>query len=199
MAKKVDHDERKREIAEKAVRLFSKVGYDNVSLIMIAAATGISRTVLYRYFCDKREILDAAIMTVTGQIDARCTMIAAGRGTSPEKLVAVCNTVVDVMFENKDFLVAVFDFVVGMVRTGADMTASIRRFTEGTRTLLARLVETGKQRGEFAEVLQIPRTSDVLYAGFESCAMRIVLGTETDAAAAKQRFADIIRAISSWK
>ena len=48
MAKKVDHEQRKREIAEKAIRLFSQVGYDNVSLIMIAAAAGISRTVLYR-------------------------------------------------------------------------------------------------------------------------------------------------------
>ena len=48
MAKKVDHEQRKWEIAEKAIRLFSQVGYDNVSLIMIAAAAGVSRTVLYR-------------------------------------------------------------------------------------------------------------------------------------------------------
>ena len=41
MAKKVDHEQRKREIAEKAIRLFSQVGYDNVSLIMIAAAAGV--------------------------------------------------------------------------------------------------------------------------------------------------------------
>jgi len=199
MAKKVDHEERKREIAEKAVRLFSKVGYDNVSLIMIAAATGISRTVLYRYFCDKREILDAAILTVTGQIERRCTEILAGRASVPEKLEGVCRIVVEVMFENKEFLTAVFDFVVGMVRTGADMTTSIRDFTTGTRNALNRLIDYGIRRGDLPNVLQVHRTADAIYAEFESCALRIVIGTERDATAAKQRISDVIRAIASWK
>jgi len=199
MARKVDHEQRKREIAERAVRLFSKVGYDNVSLIMIAAATGISRTVLYRYFCDKREILDAAILTVTGKIEQNCTAIIAGRGTVTEKLEGVCHTVAEVMFENKEFLVAVFDFVVGMVRSGADMTSSIRDFTTGTRSALRRLIEYGIRRGELPDVLQVHRTADAIYAEFESCALRIVIGTEKDATAAKQRFSDVIRAISAWK
>lgn len=199
MAKKVNHDERRREIAEKAVRLFSKVGYDNVSLIMIAAATGISRTVLYRYFCDKREILDAAILTVTGQIESRCTEIISGRGTVAEKLEGVCQTVVEVMFDNKEFLVAVFDFVVGMVRTGVEMSSSISNFTSGTRDALNRLIEYGIRRGELPGVLQVHRTADAIYAQFESCALRIVIGTEHDAAAAKQRLSDVIRAITAWK
>lgn len=199
MAKKVDHDERKREIAEKAVRLFSKVGFDNVSLIMIAAATGISRTVLYRYFCDKREILDAAILTVTGQIERRCTEILASRATVPEKLLGVCNTVVEVMFENKEFIVAVFDFVVGRVRAGADMTSSVRHFTTGTREALNRLIDYGIRHGDLPNVLQVHRTADAIYAEFESCALRIVIGTECDAVAAKQRIADVIRAITSWR
>lgn len=199
MAKKVDHEERKREIAEKAVRLFSKVGYDNVSLIMIAASTGISRTVLYRYFCDKREILDAAILTVTGQIEKRCTSILATRDTVPEKLMGLCNTVVEVMFANKEFLVAVFDFVVGMVRSGANMTPSVAAFTKGTRDALNRLIQYGIRRGELPSVLDVHRTADAIYAEFESCALRIVIGTESDAKAAKQRISDVIRAIAAWK
>lgn len=199
MAKKVDHEERKREIAERAVRLFSKVGYDNVSLIMIAAATGISRTVLYRYFCDKREILDAAILTVTGQIETRCTGILATRDTVPVKLLGLCNTVVEVMFANKEFLVAVFDFVVGMVRSGANMTPSIAAFTKGTRDALNRLIRHGIRRGELPSVLDVHRTADAIYAEFESCALRIVIGTESDAKAAKQRISDVVRAISVWK
>ena len=129
MAKKVDHEQRKREIAEKAIRLFSQVGYDNVSLIMIAAATGISRTVIYRYFCSKREVMDAAIVSVTDGIERRCTEIMASRARNTEKLEGICHTVVEVMFQNKEFLVAVFDFVVGMARSGVDMDARIRHFT----------------------------------------------------------------------
>lgn len=199
MAKKVDHEQRKREIAEKAIRLFSQVGYDNVSLIMIAAAARISRTVLYRYFCSKREVMDAAIVMVTDGVEKRCTKIMASRMKNTEKLEGICHTVVDEMFKNKEFLVAVFDFVVGMVRSGAEMGPNIARFTVGTRTALKRLIEYAIGNGELPEILVVDRISDALYAQFESCAMRIVIGTEKDSRAAKVRFSDIIRAISIWK
>ena len=199
MAKKVDHEQRKREIAEKAIRLFSQVGYDNVSLIMIAAAAGISRTILYRYFCSKREVMDAAIVTVTEVIEKRCTKIMASRIRNAEKLEGICHTVVDVMFKNKEFLVAVFDFVVGMARSGAEMGPNIARFTSGTRTALKRLIELAIEKGELPEILVVERISDAIYAQFESCAMRIVIGTESDSKAAKVRFSDIIRALSIWK
>lgn len=199
MSRKVDHEERKREIAVKAIRLFSKVGYDNVSLIMIAAATGVSRTVLYRYFCDKREILDAAIFQVTDEIAARCRKVIQQPGTVVEKLSRVCDVVIDLMFANKEFLIAVFDFVVGQVRSGADMNGRIAKFTSGTRRALKYLVARGIKSGELNSVLKLNRTTDALYAEFESAAMRIVLGTENTPDAAKLRFADVIRAISAWK
>ena len=199
MAKKVDHGKRKREIAEKAVRLFSQVGYDNVSLIMIAAAAGISRTVLYRYFCSKREVMDAAIVAVTDAVELECTKIMASRVKNVVKLEGVCHTVVDVMFKNKEFLVAVFDFVVGMARSGVDMDSRIRHFTFGTRNALRLLIEHAIERHEVPDNLVVERISDALYAQFEACAMRIVIGTEHDAEAAKVRFSDIIRAISIWK
>ena len=199
MAKKVDHEQRKREIAEKAIRLFSQVGYDNVSLIMIAAAAGISRTVLYRYFCSKREVMDAAIVMVTEGIETRSTKIMSSRAKSMEKLEGICHTVVDVMFQNKEFLVAVFDFVVGMARTGAEMGPNIARFTSGTRNALKRLLESAIEKGELPNLLVVDRISDALYAQFESCAMRIVIGTENDSKAAKIRFSDVLRAISIWK
>ena len=199
MSKKVDHEQRKREIAEKAIRLFSQGGYDNVSLIMIAAAAGISRTVLYRYFCSKREVMDAAIVMVTDGIERRCTQIMASRAKNAEKLEGICHTVVEVMFENKEFLVAVFDFVVGMARSGVDMDSRIRHFTAGTRNALRRLIEYAIEKHEVPDILVVDRIADAIYAQFESCAMRIVIGTEHDAKAAKVRFSDIIRAISIWK
>lgn len=199
MAKKVDHEQRKREIAEKALRLFSQVGYDNVSLIMIAAAAGVSRTVLYRYFCSKREVMDASIQQVVDIIEGRCTKIMASRGKASEKLIGVCHAVAEEMFAHREFVIAVFDFVVGMVRAGADMNNRISDYTSGTRNAIKMLVTHGKKAGEFPEILLEERTADAIYAEFESCAMRIVLNTERNANAAKVRFSDIIRAITNWK
>ena len=199
MARKVDHEQRKREIAEKALRLFSQVGYDNVSLIMIAAAAGVSRTVLYRYFCSKREVMDASIQQVVDVIESRCTKIMASRGKASEKLIGVCHAVAEEMFAHREFVIAVFDFVVGMVRAGADMNNRISEYTSGTRNAIKMLVTHGKKAGEFPEILLEERTADAIYAEFESCAMRIVLNTERNANAAKVRFSDIIRAITNWK
>lgn len=199
MARKVDHEQRKREITERAIRLFSQVGYDNVSLIRIAAAAGISRTILYRYFCSKREVMDAAIVTVSDVIEKRCTKIMASRAKNMQKLEGICHTVADVMFANKEFLIAVFDFVVGMVRSGASMDSNISRFTAGTRKAIRLLIEHALEKGELPDVLVVDRISDAIYAQFESCAMRIVIGTEQDATAAKKRFSDIIRALMIWK
>ena len=199
MARKVDHEQRKREITERAIRLFSQVGYDNVSLIRIAAVAGISRTILYRYFCSKREVMDAAIVTVSDVIEKRCTKIMASRAKNMQKLEGICHTVADVMFANKEFLIAVFDFVVGMVRSGASMDSNISRFTAGTRKAIRLLIEHALEKGELPDVLVVDRISDAIYAQFESCAMRIVIGTEQDATAAKKRFSDIIRALMIWK
>ena len=199
MARKVDHIQRRREITDKAMSLFAKVGYDNVSLIMIAAATGISRTVLYRYFCSKHEVMVAAIQAVTGEIEENCKRIIAGRTSTLPKLEAVCHQVVDVMFGKREFVISVFDFVIGLVRTGVDVNASLNAFTAGTRGAIELLIRHAINRKELPSVLVPERITDALYAEFESCAMRIVLGTERNSAAAKVRFSDVIRAISSWQ
>lgn len=199
MARLVNHEKRKQEIAQKAIRLFSQVGYDNVSLIMIAAAAAVPRTVLYRYFCSKREVLDASIISITDVIEKRCSKIISARATNAKKLESVCHTVVEVMFKNKEFLIAVFDFVVGMARSGVDMSSNIARFTSGTRNALKLLIAHAIEKGEFPKSLVIERISDAIYAEFESCAMRIVIGTEMEPTAAKLRFSDVIRSITSWK
>lgn len=199
MAKKVDHKVRKRTIAKRALKLFSQVGFENVSLLMIAAATGISRTVMYRYFCSKRDVMDAAILTVTGEIEQECRQVLASRESAMARLEKVCHAVVEVMFKNREFVIAVFDYVIGLVRTGADMTHGIKEYTSGTRETIKMLVNHAIRKGELPGNLVVERISDAIYSEFESCAMRIVLGTEHDASAAKVRFSDVLRAISIWK
>ena len=98
MRKRVNHEERKLEIAEQAVRLFSQVGYDNVTLIKVASSVGVARTVLYRYFRSKREVLDAAIRAATRKIMDDCREAMGRPGTAADRLANVCYRVVDNLF-----------------------------------------------------------------------------------------------------
>lgn len=193
--RKVNHEQRRQDIADTAVRMFSQVGYENVSLIMIAAAAGVSRTALYQYFRDKREVMDSAITLITDHIARECAGILRTRATANIRLEKVCHTVVEVMFANKDFLIAVFDFTLGLVRSRASIGPALRRFTAGTRKVVLHLIRQGKLRGEYAGTLDAETTTDVIYSEFESCAMRIVLGTEKSAKLAKQRFSCIMKTL----
>ena len=196
MARKIDHEARKRAIVARAMHLFSQVGYDNVSLIMIAAASGVARTVLYRYFCSKREVLDAAILETTRHIMDDCRGVLAGRRPVADKLEAICFATVDTLFDKRQFLVAVYDFVIAMVRTGADMSGKIYEFTSGIRETFVRLIDEGKSRKEFAADVDTVRTADTLYSFFESFTMRLIMRTENGPEAAKARFQDMIASIA---
>lgn len=199
MARKVNHTERKREVALKALHLFSQVGYENVTLIMIAAATGVSRTVLYRYFDSKRDVMDAAIATVLDEIETASVRIVLERESALVKVERICHVVADVMFARREFVIAIFDFVLGMVRAGSDMSARIRAYTSGTRRVLIRLVEQVRRNGNLADTLLPDRVVDAIYAEFESCALRIALNAERDSAAAKVRLSNVVRAIAVWR
>lgn len=195
MAQRVDQAARQREIAMKAMGLFAKVGFDNVTLQMVAGAAGVARTVIYRHFRNKREVLDAAIHEATRYIMVECEAIMKGRGKNPVKLEKVCHRVSEILFSNKDFLVAVYDFVVAEVRIGTDMTGRVKQFTTGIRNLFVAILEAGKRDGEFAERLDPKRTADILYSFLEVCTMRIILGTERTPIEAKRRFTAVISSL----
>lgn len=198
MAERVDHASRKREIALKATHLFSQVGYDSVSLIRIAEEAGVARTILYRYFKDKREVFDAAIRANTGQLLDDCLALAESAGTTtPERLRAICGLVAEALFLRREFLAAVYDFVLAMIRQGEDMRGRIAEFTKGTRALLRELVARGVADGSFAPETDPEQAASMLFGLLELCTSRIVLGVEQDACAAKARFADYIERLTS--
>ena len=196
MAKRVDPDARKRVIAEKAMKLFSQVGYDNVTLMMIAYEAKIARTVLYRHFRSKREVLDAAIRGNTRYIMAEVDRIRSGRGSVAERLARIGERVIGVLFEKRDFLVAIFDFVLSMSREGEDMGARVLAFTPGIRSAFRELLERGIAEGEFAASAEIGDVADGLFSQFESTALRIVLGIESAPDAACRRFRESVKALS---
>src|SRR5256714_15180185 len=58
----------RREIAETALALFARDGYDNVSGEAIAAEAGVSLRTFYRYFSTKDEVLSPIITEATQEV-----------------------------------------------------------------------------------------------------------------------------------
>jgi AcrR family transcriptional regulator len=54
-------DERRRQLLERATALFAQHGYDELSMARIARESGISKALLYHYFPSKRDLFEAAL------------------------------------------------------------------------------------------------------------------------------------------
>lgn len=77
MAIVVEHEKRKREILEKSFQLFIEDGYEDVTYQKIADKCGITRTTLYIYFKNKREIFLWSIKQLTNDVEQE--LIEIGR------------------------------------------------------------------------------------------------------------------------
>jgi AcrR family transcriptional regulator len=197
MAKAVNHDVRKRMVVMKAMHLFARMGYARVSFITISEEAGIARTALYRYFKTKRELFDEAIYEITGGIMTELRDIMTRTQPVPKRLKIACGHVVDVIFEKRDFFLAIFDFVFSMVRTGEDMTDRIALFTDGLKLVFRKLVSEGLQEGSVAAGTDPEESADMLFSIMESVAFRVLLNADKDPEASKLRFNGAIAAISA--
>ena len=65
MAIIVEHEKRKREILERALDVFVAEGYEDATFQKISDRCGITRTTLYIYFKNKREIFMFSIKQLT--------------------------------------------------------------------------------------------------------------------------------------
>ena len=196
MAKRIDHAARRQFIVERSMGLFARLGYAKVSFLTISEATGVARTALYRYFTTKREIFDEAIHGCTHAIKVSSAAIAVQPLPVPERLNRVAVRVIDTLFERKQFLLAIYAFVIDMVRRGEDMRGRIAQFTGGLRELFLRLLEEGARRGDLSANVDPRLTSEVLFALLESVVLRILLGVERDAEKSKLRFSAMVRSIA---
>lgn len=61
VAKLIDKDQKRREIARAAMKVFSEHGFDAASMKLVAGAAGVGKGTIYEYFASKDEMIAAAI------------------------------------------------------------------------------------------------------------------------------------------
>lgn len=73
----------KERILAEALRLFSREGYDAVSVEQIAAAVGIKAPSLYKHYKSKQAIFDAIFVEMRRRYDAETTSMSLHLGNAP--------------------------------------------------------------------------------------------------------------------
>jgi AcrR family transcriptional regulator len=171
----VEHDKRRREILEKALDVFVDEGFENATIQKIAGRCGITRTSLYIYFKNKKEIFNYSIKQLMGEVEG---IIQEVRKISTlnrvEKIIRVLNVIIDKLEENRRLLVVILDYLLYLSKSGSDPNQRVRRRTLRMRRILANMVIDGVKAGEFVSV-NIRAADDLLYGLLESAIFRLVV------------------------
>ena len=196
MAAYIDHRARRQEIILASIKLFAKEGYQSVTFSMISAHTGVARTVLYRYFRDKRQIFNAAIVELLSRIVKKHTEIVHSESSAKGRLAKICTAVTVMLFDNRDFLCVIIDYVMSMKRAGYDMSRRIKKFTFGLKRVMHTLLLWGVRKGEFRKGIDADAVMDVLYAQFESAVMRLAITDDAVQTDVLERIDAVLKGIS---
>ncbi|MEG1756527.1 MAG: TetR/AcrR family transcriptional regulator [Clostridia bacterium] len=89
----------KEKILTTALQLFSKDGYEAVSVSMIAGILGMTKGALYKHYASKRDIFDSIIARMEKRDAQRATEFKLPVGTLAEMTEQYCSTSVNQLIE----------------------------------------------------------------------------------------------------
>jgi AcrR family transcriptional regulator len=196
MAIVVEHEKRRFEILEKALDIFVEEGYEDATFQKIADRCGITRTTLYLYFKNKREIFVWSIKQLTEglELDLR-NKIADSSISHVARLESVMLTIIDRCTENRRLFNVILTYLLQAQKTGKDPESRVKRRTIRLRHLLSQILIEGKNAGEFRNV-NVKDANELLYGLIESAIYRIAILDRTDAGDIKAAIILAIRGIS---
>jgi AcrR family transcriptional regulator len=177
MAIVVEHDKRKHEILAKSLDLFCKEGYEDVTFQKIADSCGITRTTLYIYFKNKREIFLWSIKQLTAGLEVMLSETLSDKSLNATAcLRKILAQIVDGCEENNQLFNVLLAYLLQLEKSGVDPGDRVRRRVLRLQHLLSTVIIRGQNNGEFKK-LPVKAVNEMLYSLIESAIFRLsVLG-----------------------
>lgn len=183
--KRVDHDERRRSIADALLRLAAAEGLEAVSLRSVAGAAGVSMGAVQHYFRSKDEMLVHALQRHVERREQRIVarLTAAGRPPTVREFVRVCAQEVLPADELRrtEYLVGMAYFVRAL--RDPRMAALIAEGGPRLHAFFAEQLAKARDAGELAEGVDVQQEAVLFWSTVEGQANAVVLGERTVAEA----------------
>jgi len=171
----VEHDKRRIEILENALTVFMDDGFEGATFQRIADRCGITRTTLYIYFKNKREIFNFSIKQLLITAEQSIQEIRAEKNmNSVEKITMVLLDVLKLLEHNRRLLSVTLDYLLHVSKNDTNPEMRIRRRTLRLRHILSTMVIEGVKAGELKKV-NIKTTNDYLYSFIEAAIYHMVV------------------------
>jgi AcrR family transcriptional regulator len=173
--KVVDHEERRRRIAETLRRIAADEGLEAVSLGQVAAAAGISKGQVQHYFPTKDAMLRYAVRTLRDQVERQVAAEVAG---APPDLRTVLVALLPLDDESRTEALVANAFLWRALKD-EEIAAQFRTGYEQLREVLAALVGAEQGAGTWPADLDPGREADFLLALTSGLADAVLLGHRT--------------------
>jgi len=175
MAIAVEHDKRRKKILEKALVVFMDDGFENATFQKIADRCGVTRTILYLYFKNKKEIFNYSIKQLLLNVEENINSIRADKSlNSVEKITKVLFAIFKLLEQNRQLLCVILDYLLHLSKGDVDPEERVRRKTVRLRHILSSIVIEGVKTGELKKI-NIKTADDYLYSFIESAIFQIVV------------------------
>ena len=185
MAIVVEHDKRKHEILEKSLELFTREGYDDVTFQKIADACGITRTTLYIYFKNKKEIFTWSIKQMTGELEVKLMEILGDKTlTASECLRGIMYWIIDTCEQNRPLFNVLLIYLINLQKTGVSAEERVNRRVIRIKHLLSMIIIEGQKRGEFKK-MPVKTVNNMLYSLVETAIFEIAVLNKKDVSEVK--------------
>ena len=173
MAAIIEHEKRKHEILQKSLDVFMDEGYDDVTFQKIADRCGITRTTLYIYFKNKREIFLWSIKELTQNLEQKLLAITSDKSLeAPLALKKITYTIIDSCIENKKLFNVLLAYLRQLQKSGGDSGEKVRRRVIRLRHLLTSKIVEGEKKGQL-KISSVKDANELLYSLIESAIFRL--------------------------
>jgi len=175
MAIAVEHEERRKKILEKALAVFMDDGFENATFQKIADRCGITRTILYLYFKNKKEIFTYSIKQLLLSVEEKIKSIISNTTLSSiDKITNVLLSIFSLFEQNRQLLSVVLNYLLHIAKSDANPEGLVRRRTVKLRHFLSTMLIAGIKAGELKKE-DVKISTDYLYSFIESAIFQLVV------------------------
>ena len=171
----VEHEKRRKEILEKALAVFMDDGFEDATFQRIADRCNITRTTLYLYFKNKKEIFNYSIKQLLIKAEEKINDVRTDQSiNSIEKITRVILVIFKLMEQNRKLLSVILDYLLHLSKNDDNPEVQVRRRTVKLRHILSSMVIEGVKAGEIKKV-SIKTADDYLYSLIEAAIYHLVI------------------------
>lgn len=173
MAIVVEHEKRKHDILEKAFTMFLEEGYEDITYQKIADRCGITRTTLYVYFKNKKDIFLWSIKQLTSDIEKQLlSIIKNPELTASDCLKQILFKLFDIAENNQVFFKVLLNYLVQLEKSGADVNKRVTRRVIRIQHLMNTVIIRGQKAGQLKQ-FSVKDINDQLYMIIEDAMFRL--------------------------